>query len=124
MNDLINRQTAIDAVKGRFSMPVDNLIVEVLTALPSAQPEQRWIPVDKDEPDKYGEYFITWITSASKKRFVGIAECEVTDEYDYDKDRFKVRWLLDDYIAKSYSDVKVTAWMPLPKPWKGEKDDV
>lgn len=38
MDDLISRQSAIDAVKGRFSMPVDNLIVEVIGALPSAQP--------------------------------------------------------------------------------------
>ena len=36
--DLISRQAAIDAVKGRFSMPVDNLIVEVIGELPSAQP--------------------------------------------------------------------------------------
>ena len=38
MDDLISRQAAIDAVKGRFSMPVDNLIVEVIGELPSAQP--------------------------------------------------------------------------------------
>ena len=37
--DLISRQAAIDAVRGRFSMPVDNLIVEVISNLPSAQPE-------------------------------------------------------------------------------------
>lgn len=36
-DDLIRRQDAIDAVKGRFSIPVDNLIVEVIGALPSAQ---------------------------------------------------------------------------------------
>ena len=38
-NSLIKRQDAIDAVKGRFSMPVDNLIVEVIGALPSAEPD-------------------------------------------------------------------------------------
>lgn len=38
MSDLIRRQDAIDAVRGRFSMPVDNLIVEVIGNLPSAQP--------------------------------------------------------------------------------------
>lgn len=46
MSDLIDRQDAIDAVKGRFSMPVDNLIAEVIGQLPSAQPERktgRWI---------------------------------------------------------------------------------
>lgn len=39
-SDLIYRQAAIDAVRGRFSMPVDNLIVEVIGNLPSVQPEQ------------------------------------------------------------------------------------
>ena len=39
MSDYISRQAAIEAVKGRFSMPVDNLIVEVIGELPSAQPE-------------------------------------------------------------------------------------
>ena len=39
MSDLINRQDAVDAIKGRFSMPVDNLIIEVIGALPSAEPE-------------------------------------------------------------------------------------
>ena len=38
-DDTISRQAAIDAVKGRFSMPVDNLIVEVIGALPSAEVE-------------------------------------------------------------------------------------
>lgn len=37
--DLIERQAAIEAVKGRFSMPVDNLIVEVIGKLPPAEPK-------------------------------------------------------------------------------------
>lgn len=39
MADYIDRQAAIDAVRGRFSMPVDNLIVEVIGALPSVEAE-------------------------------------------------------------------------------------
>lgn len=49
MSDLISRQEAIDAVKGRFSMPVDNLIVEVIGALPSAQKEGEWIEAETME---------------------------------------------------------------------------
>lgn len=41
MSDLISRQAAIDAVKGRFSMPVDNLIAEVIGQLPSVQPQRQ-----------------------------------------------------------------------------------
>lgn len=36
MTEHIEKQAAIEAVKGRFSMPVDNLIVEVIKALPAA----------------------------------------------------------------------------------------
>lgn len=34
--DYINREAAIEAVRGRFSMPVDNLIAEVILAIPAA----------------------------------------------------------------------------------------
>lgn len=44
-------------------------VVKGLIGLPSAQPEQGWIPCEKELPEEYGEYRITWITSASKKRF-------------------------------------------------------
>lgn len=50
VGDMISRQAAIDAVRGRFSMPVDNLIVEVIGNLPSAQPERKngeWQETDK-----------------------------------------------------------------------------
>ena len=46
MDDLINRQAAIEAVRGRFSMPVDNLIVEVIGNLPSAERRGRWEDVE------------------------------------------------------------------------------
>lgn len=76
-----------------------------------------WIPVSEREPEEYGEYLITWTTSQSKRPFIAICEGEVTGEYDHEKNRFKLEWLLDDYI-KNYPDVKVTAWMPLPEPYK------
>lgn len=34
--EYISREAAIEAVKGRFSMPVDNLIVEVMKTVPAA----------------------------------------------------------------------------------------
>lgn len=36
MAEYIEKQAVIDAVKCRFSMPVDNLIVEVISAIPAA----------------------------------------------------------------------------------------
>ena len=87
---------------------------------PTIEPQQRWIPCSEREPEKYGEYRITWTTSASKKRFIGDSEYEVTDVWDADHYRFKGEWLLDDYV-KNYPDVKVIAWKPLEEPYrKGE----
>ena len=79
---------------------------------------QQWIPCSERLPEEYGEYFVTWMTSLSKRLFVAICEGEVTSEYDHEYNRFKFEWLLDDYI-KAYPDVEVIAWMPLPEPYKG-----
>ena len=139
VEDAISRQAAIDALEkvaelfpwrvpgkrdtydsyneawndaiGRAEMEIENL--------PSAQPEQQWTPCSERLPEEYGEYRITWITSASGKRLIGDAEFEVTSVWDNEHDRFEGEWLLDDYI-KNYPDVKVLAWKPLEEPWRGE----
>lgn len=77
----------------------------------------RWISVKDQLPEEYGEYLITWITSQSKRPFIAICECEISNTYNHEKNRFDVVWLLDDYI-KAYPDVEVIAWQPLPEPAK------
>lgn len=135
MDDLISRQAAIDGLSKLRPRMIDTYekdgdtflkvraydVNDMLEGLPSAQPEPQWIPCERELPEEYGEYQITWITSASKnKRFIGICECEITSVWDEDHGRFKVEWLLDDYI-KAYPDVKVLAWKPLDEPWRGEE---
>lgn len=146
--DLIDRQAAIDAVvawtvedRPDIEMPTD--LVGRIKALPSAQPErdagysdgftdgykagqkdaqseQQWIPCSDKLPEEYGEYRITWTTSASKSRFIGDSEYEITGEWDSENYRFKGEWLLPDYI-KAYPSVKVLAWHELEEPWRGEE---
>lgn len=82
----------------------------------------RWIPVSEKLPEEYGEYLITWTTSQSKRPFIGISEGEVTSEYDHEHNRFKFKWLLEDYV-KNYPDVKVIAWMPLPEPFEPQESE-
>ena len=88
--------------------------------------EQRWIPVTERLPEEYGEYMITWTTSHSmvngKYGFLGIAEYELSGEYDAENNRFNGEWLLEEYV-ENYSDVKVTAWMSLPEPYKAESEE-
>ena len=128
-DDLINRQAAIDAFTGVVILePAQSAkkyidgVIERIQNLPSAQPEPHWIPCSERLPEEYGEYRITWITSASRKRFIGDSEFEVTSVWDNEHDRFKGEWLLDDYI-KNYPDVKVLAWKPLEEPWRGEEHE-
>lgn len=83
--------------------------------------EPQWIPCSERLPEEYGEYRITWTTSASKKRFIGDSEYEITGEWDSENDRFKGEWLLDEYI-ENYPDVKVLAWKPLEEPWGGDAE--
>ena len=53
MDDLISRQAAIDAVAEWFFDTTDlRQPKEVLCCVPSAQSEQRWIPVSKRQPDE------------------------------------------------------------------------
>ena len=62
MSDLISRQAAIDAIMGE---PTDahypSWYAERLEQLPSAQPEQRWIPfktrpLTKEEKEEHPEW--------------------------------------------------------------------
>ena len=70
-----------------------------------------WIPVSKRLPDIDTEYYVTWTTSTKSKPFVGIWEYECDEGF-----------IVEDY-ARHYNDVKVVAWMPLPNPYMGGKNE-
>ena len=122
-DDLISRQVAIDALcavcgkacdKSKFvyNAPQDEQVIlcpehYCLCTLPSAQPEQRWIPCSERLPEDDREVL------ACSGKDVFIAHCE--GEY----------WAV--YLLNTEDDcyeqhvVKVTHWMPLPEPPKMEK---
>lgn len=106
---------------GRWIGYLDEDMIERIKIGIKKLPEaQQWIPCKVRIPEEYGEYRITWVTSAAPgKRFIGDAEFEVTGVWDNEHDRFKGEWLLDEYI-KNYTDVEVIAWKTLEDPWEGE----
>lgn len=62
-----------------------------------------------DIPEE-GEYIITWtgtLNGYPTKPFLEIAE-------------FNSGWDVHHIEKRGYRDVEVTAWMPLPEPYKGE----
>ena len=108
MDDLISRQAAIDAIN-RLDIPEDMCVFEILShieleigTLPSAQPEQRWIPVSERMPEPRID---VWCNS-DMGQMVGYY-----DEY------------AETWYGRDYLELIVTAWMPLPEPPKEQKND-
>lgn len=124
-DDVIYRQAAIDA-KQEFRNPnvvrsteartaydrtyangwndCNSAWIDVVKDLPSAQPEQRWIPWDSGKfPEESGTYIVTAYDGATRR---------VT--YAKYQKRLK-RWELTG--ARAYW--RVLAWMPLPEPYRG-----
>ena len=103
MDDLISRQAAIDC---EYQVKIINDIEYVMLSevqmkmrkLPSAQPEQRWIPCSERLPEERGFYLTT-----TKDKAV---YCDYWNEDNFDRTEM------------------VIAWMPLPEPYQeeGEKD--
>lgn len=115
MADYIDRQAAIDIVKG-----IDSNFAKYIEELPSAQPEQRWIPVTERLPKDKTDCLITYSNG-----FVEIAtfveDLYEVDEYDFHDKRGVAGWYYFDPERGTYFDMdNVTAWMHLPDSYKGE----
>jgi len=128
MSDLISREAAIEIIQSMYpGMPrvpwmredwqkryepyirTENAIRE----LPSAQ---RWIPVSERLPEEDKNVIVPVHFDVPGQRkdagwYVDIAS-QIDGNWVSYSDEYK--------IAKDYH--KVVAWMPLPEPWKGEKD--
>lgn len=98
MNDLISRQAAIDAIERKaYRHTYIEQIVNIINGLPSAQPEQRWIPCSERLPEK-------------NCRCLTTNEAWGSFEVDWNA------WIDGQWL---YPNEKPIAWMPLPKPYRG-----
>lgn len=79
-------------------------IHQVRELTPTIEPEQRWIPMIERPPEVDVDVLVTEDTGGMKE--VRIDSCWV------DGDTESALW---------YTSLNVTAWMPLPKPYKGGK---
>ena len=109
MEEYINRQAAIDAIRAFYDEYIvyDNgkSIEDLISELPSAQ---QWIPVTERLPEEEKEVLVT-----GKYGEIDIALWKYESWTDN-----VVEW-----EGNGYSFIKPIAWMPLPKPWKGGDSD-
>ena len=116
MSDTISRQAAIDAVKkntfrltfaeeqnceGHVAWSAEAVYSDVMEGalldLPSAQPEQRWIPCSERLPEANERCLCTYEFNEGTCVDFGL------------------------YTKRGWFVSGVTAWMPLPEPWRGEE---
>ena len=127
MSDLISRQAAIEAMEQAKEQYFDRKVIigkmqDVVSNLPSAQSEQRWIPfktrpLTKEEKEEHPEWD-------------GILDCKLPDDRQRILVSVSVRghesvqydeFYTDDgsYLDSGYEiGTQATAWMPLPEPYK------
>lgn len=128
MDDLISRKQAIDALAKFVPYAICDESTESYTngltdaynlicQLPSAQPEQKWIPCSERLPEEDGLYLVTSREKAT------------AEEFGFDLDDVEVRkmrfnedgWRIPKHIPEWINGVvhtTVLAWMPLPEPYK------
>ena len=132
MSDLISRQAAIDALRyaqHRFTVAdeaggmgtvkwSEDVIYfaaakRVLDELPSAQPEQRWIPCSERLPEVYKDVLICWDFKGNREVLIGNMYSDGTF-HGYD----------DEYLTHNGRKYrKAVAWMPLPEPYREERTE-
>lgn len=109
--DLISRQAALDAL--RYAEL--GCEFEAIETLPSAQPEQQWIPCSERLPEDYTDVLV-WFEYYRYGDYNCLYQMHGIGNYmaEYDS------WMINHETG--WRELRVFAWMPLPAPWKGERD--
>lgn len=104
-----------------FVQNMSDIDRQTILNLPSAQPEQKWIPCSERLPEVGGTYLVTRGSNVCGALWNRVYIINYSDLMGLKSER--IWW--DGNVGKSDFERidDVLAWMPLPKPWKGEKDE-
>ena len=132
-DDLIKREDAIEALKGRECILHDAYTaVAIIRSVPSADRPQGWIPCSKRLPEDIRPVLVTWKNTDPAsyyqyivgKHFIGTAHYHRGKWYWYSS---VTEDLLAEYgkcETEEFDEaIEAVAWMPLPEPWKGADDE-
>lgn len=129
MSDLIKRSDAIEVAYQLRRKPNDeewDWWIRSFNAIPSADRPQEWIPCTERLPDE-GEVVLVCMRIESHKaeweeqRSIEFGRIS-SDRYDFDGTGWE--WLNEsgaDYWQADWNN-SILAWMPLPKPYKGQEE--
>ena len=125
--DLVSRQAALKIVAKHIGVDGDRAcLIDVgktyveIYALPSAQPEQRWIPCSERLPERGIDVLVTRDYDGRADFYKSCRYVEVASRHGEDDD---VVWIsYSDEYKMSPENHKVIAWMPFPEPWRGEQE--
>ena len=129
MSDLIRREDAIEAMyrleaedietygcsipEGFDSKPA----IEALKALPSAEPERKWIPVTEALPDEEKDVLVSVHFEGFKGKTVDLPPSDYVDIASHVEGVWSS--LSDEYKVVEVNH-HVIAWMEMPEPWRSE----
>ena len=117
--DLISRKEAIDALDSFILDETTNLqgdsVREILESLPSSQPMPQWIPVSERLPEEDH-----WL-GGSGKQFSDNVLISITNREDADAWSDISQTIDGEWALELPRHCKITAWMPLPEPYRAER---
>ena len=131
MSDTISRQEAINALgekpfagagdKYDYEQGLQNQWERDVIAIKILPSAQQWIPVSERLPEKSGRYLVTRGLNACGALWNRVYFINYSDLMGLKSER--IWW--DGNVGKSDFERidDVIAWMPLPKPWKGDTDE-
>ena len=119
MADLIYRQAAINALENTECelLPEEwDDLTDAIMNVPSAQPEQQWIPCSERMPDEKDAGILKKLGIEKRSEYV-LATVEVKSErMTVTACTYDGMWNWD--MKYAFPDFKVLAWMSLPEPYK------
>ena len=126
MSDLISRQAAIEEIARWIGYIDEDMILRIQTGLKKLPSAQRWIPVSESLPEEHESIWAKakgterWSESMWEKQS---DEVIVTELFEDGTTRTDTACTHDGewYVKIKAVKRKIIAWLPLPKPWRGEE---